>query len=51
MVISLKKMIALGGKIRLVGIQPEVGKMFQLTKMNRLFEVLETRENALESFI
>jgi anti-anti-sigma factor len=51
MVISLKKMIALGGKIRLVGIQPEVEKMFQLTKMNRLFEVLETRENALESFI
>ena len=50
-VIALKKMTDLGGNIRLVGIQPEVEKMFQLTKMNRIFETFETREDALESLI
>ena len=51
MVIALKKMTDLGGNIRLVGIQPEVEKMFQLTKMNRIFETFETREDALEGLI
>jgi len=50
-VISLKKINDLGGKIRLVGFQPEVGKMLQLTKMNHLFDIFETREEAIESLM
>jgi anti-anti-sigma factor len=41
-VISLKKITNLGGNLRLVGIQPAVEKMLQLTKMDRLFQILET---------
>jgi len=50
-VISLKKITELGGKLRLVGIQPEVQTLFQLTKMNRIFEIFENREDALQSFL
>jgi anti-anti-sigma factor len=50
-VIALKKITELGGKLRLVGIQPEVATMFKLTKMNRVFEIFESREDALESFM
>jgi anti-anti-sigma factor len=50
-VISLKRIAELGGKMRLVGVQPEVESMFKLTKMNKVFEIFETREDALESFM
>ena len=50
-VISLKRVAELGGKLRLVGVQPEVASMFRLTKMNRVFDIFETREDALESFM
>jgi len=50
-VISLKKITELGGKLRLVGIQPKVQTLFQLTKMNRIFEIFENREDALQSFL
>jgi anti-anti-sigma factor len=51
MVISLKRIAELGGKLRLVGVQPKVESMFKLTKMNRVFEIFETREDALDSFM
>jgi anti-anti-sigma factor len=50
-VVALKRISEYGGKIRLVGIQPTVQTMFQLTKMNRIFEIFETREDALQSFM
>jgi anti-anti-sigma regulatory factor len=48
---ALKKINELGGKLRLVGTQPKVEAMFKLTKMNKFFEVLDTREDALDSFM
>ena len=50
-VIALKKITELGGKLRLVGIQPETQIMFQLTNMNRIFKIFENREDALQSFM
>jgi anti-anti-sigma factor len=50
-VVALKEITELRGKLRLVGIQPEVKTMFQLTKMNRIFEIFENREDALQSFM
>jgi anti-anti-sigma factor len=50
LVISLKKITGLGGDLRLVGIQSAVSTMFQLTKMNRIFESFDTREEAIKSF-
>jgi anti-anti-sigma factor len=51
MVISLKKIQALGGSLRLVGIQPEVRNMLQLTRVVGIFDIYETKEDALESFM
>ena len=51
MVISLKKIKGLGGNLRLVGIQAEVMHMFQLTRVDGIFEIHETKEDALESFM
>jgi len=50
-VITLKKITGLGGDLRLVGIQPEVKTMLQMTRMNRIFDIYETKEDALESFM
>ena len=50
-VISFKKITELGGKLRLVGVQSDVKSMFQLTRVNKIFEVFESREDALESFM
>ena len=51
LVISLKKITALKGDLRLVIIQPAVITMFQLTRMNQIFEFFETKEEAIKSFI
>ncbi len=50
LVISLKKMTALGGDLRLVGFQPAVHSMFELTRMYRVFEDFKTKKEAIESF-
>ena len=50
-VITLKKITGFGGDLRLVGIQPEVKTMLQMTRMNRIFDIYETKEDALESFM
>ncbi|GAB4294146.1 MAG: STAS domain-containing protein [Ignavibacteriaceae bacterium] len=50
LVISLKKVTSLGGDLRLVGFQPAVHSMFELTRMHRVFESYETKEEAVESF-
>ncbi len=50
LVVSLKKITALGGDLRLVGFQPSVHSMFELTRMYRVFEAFPTRQAAVESF-
>lgn len=50
LVVSLKKTTALGGDLKLVGFQPAVYSMFELTRLNRVFEAFETREDAVDSF-
>lgn len=50
LVISLKKITSLGGDLRLVGFQPAVHSIFELTRMYRVFETFNTREDAVLSF-
>ena len=50
LVISLKKITSLGGDLRLVGFQPTVHSMFELTRMYRVFETFKTKEDAILSF-
>ena len=50
LVVSLKKITSLGGDLRLVGFQPAVHSMFELTRMYRVFESFKTREEAVASF-
>ncbi|MCH7962435.1 MAG: STAS domain-containing protein [Bacteroidetes bacterium] len=50
LVISLKKITSLGGDLRLVGFQPAVHSMFELTRMYRVFETFKTKEDAILSF-
>ncbi|NCS88518.1 MAG: hypothetical protein AUK34_05305 [Ignavibacteria bacterium CG2_30_36_16] len=50
LVVSLKKVTALGGDLRLVGFQPAVHSMFELTRMYRVFESFKSKEEAITSF-
>ncbi len=50
LVVSLKKITALGGDLKLIGFQPAVHSMFELTRMYRVFEAHSDKESALKSF-
>jgi anti-anti-sigma factor len=50
LVVTLKKITVIGGDIKLVGLQPKVRSMFELTRMYRVFESYETVEEAVSSF-
>lgn len=50
LVVSLKKITALSGDLKLIGFQPAVHSMFELTRMHRVFEAYPTKFEALESF-
>lgn len=50
LVVSLKKLTALDGDLRLVGFQPAVHSMFELTRMYRVFESFKSKEEAIKSF-
>ncbi len=50
LVVSLKKVTALGGDLRLVGFHPAVHSMMELTRMHRVFETYPTKEEAIRSF-
>ncbi len=50
LVVSLKKITTLGGDLRLIGFQPAVHTMFELTRMYRVFESFESKEDAINSF-
>ncbi|HED05082.1 MAG TPA: anti-sigma factor antagonist [Ignavibacteria bacterium] len=50
LVVSLRKITGLGGDLRLVGFQPAVNSMFELTRMYRVFESFPTKEKAIKSY-
>lgn len=50
LVVSLKKITGMGGDLKLVGFQPAVHSMFELTRMYRVFESFKTKEEAISSF-
>ncbi|MBM4175845.1 MAG: STAS domain-containing protein [Ignavibacteria bacterium] len=50
LVVSLKRMTAVKGDIRLVGFRPPVRSMFELTRMHKVFEAFESVEDAVNSF-
>jgi anti-anti-sigma factor len=51
LVVSLKRITGLGGDLKLVGFQTAVSMMFQLTRMYRVFETFQTRDEAIKSFV
>jgi anti-anti-sigma factor len=50
LVISLKKVTSIGGDIKLVGFKPAVRSMFELTRINKVFETFDTTNDAVKSF-
>jgi len=50
LVISLKKATSKGGDLRLIGFQPAVETMFDLTRMYRVFDLFRSKDEAIDSF-
>lgn len=50
LVVFLKKVTPMDGDIKLVGFQPAVNAMFELTRMHRIFEAFENVNEAKNSF-
>ena len=49
--VRLFKRVRIGeGDVRLCGLRPEVSKIIELTRLNRVFDVFETRAQAVESY-
>ena len=45
-----KKMRDMGGDLRLANLNDDLQTLFELTKLDTLFQISETRERALENF-
>jgi anti-sigma B factor antagonist len=45
-----KKIRELGGELRLANLNDDLQTLFELTKLDTLFQISESRERALESF-
>lgn len=45
-----KRLRELGGDIRLANLNDDLRTLFELTKLDTLFQIADTRERALESF-
>lgn len=45
-----KKVKAAGAKLRLCSIRPEIYEVFAITKLNKLFQIYDNQEKALEGF-
>lgn len=46
----LRRAHANGGDVKIAELQPNVRSLFELVRMNRLFEIFETRQDAAASF-
>ncbi len=51
LVVSLKKVTSMGGDVKLVGFQPAVNSMFELTRMYRVFESFHSLDEAVKSYL
>lgn len=47
---SLKKLVKLGGDLKLVGFRPAVRSMFELTRLFRVFESFGNLQEAVKSY-
>ena len=45
-----KKVKAARGKLRLCNIRPDIYEVFAITKLSKLFNILESQDDALEGF-
>ena len=45
-----KKVKAAGGKLKLCNIRPQIYEVFAITKLNNLFDIHETEDEALAAF-
>jgi anti-sigma B factor antagonist len=45
-----KRLRELGGDLRLANLNDDLQTLFELTKLDTLFQIADTRERALESF-
>lgn len=50
LVAGLKKATMKSGDLKIVGLQPPVRAMFELTRLYRIFDIFDTIEDALNSF-
>ena len=51
MLINIHKAIReKNGQLRLAGIQPQIFEVFVTTKLNKVFRILNTRQEAMDSF-
>lgn len=51
LVAGLKKTTMKSGDLKIVGLQPPVKAMFELTRLYRIFDIYDNQEEALTSFI
>ena len=51
LVAGLKKTTMKSGDLKIVGLQPPVKAMFELTRLYRIFDIFDNQEEALSSFI
>jgi anti-sigma B factor antagonist len=47
---GLKKITALKGDIKILGLQPPVRAMFELTRLYKVFEIFDNKTDAIGSF-
>lgn len=47
----LKNMRSYGGKIRLTNLSPKVKSLFEITKLDKLFEILQDEAEAIANFV
>ena len=45
-----KKVKSAGGTLKLCSVRPEIYEVFAITKLNKVFDIKEDQERALESF-
>ena len=50
LVVSLRKVSALNGDLKLVELHPSARSLFELARLFRIFETFNSREEAIESF-
>jgi len=45
-----KKVKAAGGKLRLCAIRPDIKEVFKITRLDKLFQIVDNRDKAVEGF-